>query len=510
MRITPRRARCRGSRPRMRRRASVSAGAGCARRSTIAARTIAAAATDQRRPSRDPGRGSCGAGARRARRRRAATARARSASRARTSRSGTRAAPHSRWMRRPSATRDAGAATRPNRAASAELAPQTRYARAPTSGTRAARPSARPASVADAAPRSARPTNASAPPTQRTEQRPPRRARGARAGTNTVRRRRQRERPSDDQVRHSRGAASRSARRPWSTPTPVARSRRAHERDARRADTRSGSDERARRACTRLRVSISGSSRSSVRVTGIGSLGIRGRAHDVGTCSSASSSRELDRARACGRRRRARRSRRAASPRARWLRATTSRRPCRGARRAGGCGTRAMPARTRASPRASTARSHSVSMPIERLDRFAEPMRSSSSSTTMTFEWTERCRRPAARDATGYMSRSRPWQVRLARARCSTCCAARPSSAPRASPSTPCGADDDDLGSVGLAQARGERVADDARVREVLVLDVDRAPRGRDRVEEQRLALAHGRAPVGTPARCARSRRRRR
>ena len=45
---------------------------------------------------------------------------------------------------------------------------------------------------------------------------------------------------------------------------------------------------------------------------------------------------------------------------------------------------------TRSSPWASTVTSHSVSMPMERLLMLADPMRSHSSSTIVTFEWMSR------------------------------------------------------------------------------------------------------------------------
>ena len=49
---------------------------------------------------------------------------------------------------------------------------------------------------------------------------------------------------------------------------------------------------------------------------------------------------------------------------------------------------------------------------------------------------------------------------------------------------------DDDLRSVGLAESRGQRIADLVR-REVLILDVDGVTRGGDHVEIQRFHFAH-------------------
>ena len=70
-----------------------------------------------------------------------------------------------------------------------------------------------------------------------------------------------------------------------------------------------------------------------------------------------------------------------------------------------------MPARASGSPAASTARSHSVSIPIERCEKLADPMRASTSSTIITFEWTN-VGTSREREAVGYTSRRRLYVVR--------------------------------------------------------------------------------------------------
>ena len=71
--------------------------------------------------------------------------------------------------------------------------------------------------------------------------------------------------------------------------------------------------------------------------------------------------------------------------------------------------------RALASLRASIARSHSVSAPIERLFMLAEPTRSKRSSTTMTLEWimvSVVCRPARPRDRPGARDRRRPRAMR--------------------------------------------------------------------------------------------------
>jgi hypothetical protein len=68
--------------------------------------------------------------------------------------------------------------------------------------------------------------------------------------------------------------------------------------------------------------------------------------------------------------------------------------------------TRRTPARASGSPPVSTARSHSVPIPIERCEKLADPIRASTSSTIITFEWTN-VGTSRDREAIGYMSRRR-------------------------------------------------------------------------------------------------------
>ena len=154
-----------------------------------------------------------------------------------------------------------------------------------------------------------------------------------------------------------------------------------------------------------------------------------------------------------------------------------------------------MPARSCAL-RASTARSHSVSTPIDRREKLADPMRTSSSSTTITFEWTK-VGTFCAREATGY-TRRRRW--------CDVGVDQRPEDlvaegAHRVLLEPAIAVvrrDDDHLRAVRLAQSCGQRVGERV-VGEVLALDVDRPLGLRDRIEKQRLALADRAAASSEP-----------
>ena len=123
------------------------------------------------------------------------------------------------------------------------------------------------------------------------------------------------------------------------------------------------------------------------------------------------------------------------------------------------------------SPRASTARSHSVSTPIDRCEKLADPIRTSSSSTIITFEWTK-VATSRARDAAGYTRRSRLCAIRGDELPEDVVAKGARSCSSRASRGMSCGVTittSGPSGSLSRARQRGGQV----RVREVLVLDVD-------------------------------------
>ena len=215
----------------------------------------------------------------------------------------------------------------------------------------------------------------------------------------------------------------------------------------------------------------------------------------------------VDRHAGDGRARSACRRRGSASPIRQRLRGLLRRRR-RNDRRAGARASRRLRrARRRCAPRC--ARSHSLSVPIERLLRLAEPMRSNRSSMIITLECTMVCGdalavahlRADQADAVG----RRPPPAACAGSGCGRCAWCGSRARCRACAARPSRTSSSGFSLQPLRQRLGDR-----RAGEELVLDVDRAL-GRAR-SCRRTAPRPPAPPAGlrSPAACARSRSRRR
>ena len=156
------------------------------------------------------------------------------------------------------------------------------------------------------------------------------------------------------------------------------------------------------------------------------------------------------------------------------------RRRCRDARPAGGCAAPRSRVRMRGSPRASMTMLHSVSKPIERLLKLADPTLRSSSSTTSTLLCT--LRDSAARARHIWIERhSAPFASAAFSSRVQTIAqySHRALFEPAFFGAARYG---DDVRPIGLAQPLLQRTAHDARG-EILVLQIDRTCRRADRID---------------------------
>ena len=126
-----------------------------------------------------------------------------------------------------------------------------------------------------------------------------------------------------------------------------------------------------------------------------------------------------------------------------------------------------------------------MSRPIDRFARLAEPIRTSASSTTITFEWTFTKPPPGS---AGYTTASRPYRS-ASRSRRTIRARSTPIVCSSSQPLATFGTTSTTSGPSGSRSRAASASASHSR-RDVLVLEVDRAARGADRVEVERRDLA--------------------